>query len=307
MVIRGRFNGAWEITVNIIREYIMNTQRIILIIAIASAFSVGGCTGVINNCIDEKYVLDKQSGNGVIIFSTTSTGFGVPDGHVGYRPVGENKDLISYCKKKLDAGDRVQWYRDSMLDTGEGGSTQWDPCNNFYGGITLDRFLRPSRDGVFYVGPKERLTRETSSVEFASVSREAAAKLEEAWLLASVSREEVDAKITISMDKQVRGNLHTIELPAGTYEFYTCVGFLTPKFSWKFSVAPGEAKYIGNIDFRLRYSTEILRKSDVFKSDVYNKYLIGVTDMRQRDLALFEKKYPNIPVSDIVIDILKTE
>lgn len=98
------------------------------------------------------------------------------------------------------------------------------------------------------------------------------------------------------------GRLLSLRLPAGEYEFnawklmepspYGAKQYgSTQAFSYRFSVMPGEAVYLG----RLRLH---LNENDTHK--------ITVEDRREVDLATFRKKYPSLDAGVVGIGIVRT-
>lgn len=96
------------------------------------------------------------------------------------------------------------------------------------------------------------------------------------------------------------GRVASLRLPVGTYEFYawtvkdlpgqsggTEYGPRRP-FSYRFSVKPGQATYIGQLDLHL--------------SDGKTQK-ITVEDKRERDLALLEKKLPSIGATPVASEV----
>jgi len=96
--------------------------------------------------------------------------------------------------------------------------------------------------------------------------------------------------------KDYAGKLAVIALSPGTYEIYNFSGtsqhtaFSSPKkFSLKFKVTKNRVTYIGNTHFNVGKDT----------SDFV------VLDKRERDLALFKRKYPEVP-EDYIMEVLDT-
>ncbi|VAW73484.1 hypothetical protein MNBD_GAMMA10-1255, partial [hydrothermal vent metagenome] len=94
------------------------------------------------------------------------------------------------------------------------------------------------------------------------------------------------------------GRLVSIELPVGSYEIYQFEGisghsksYGKNEISVKFSVRENSVNYIGNIHFHVAE-----------KEIMYN-----VKNMFQRDIAYFQKKYPQFDKSDIITDLLQSE
>jgi len=178
--------------------------------------------------IKKDYLLNKQSGKGVIILSTTETGK-----HLFVKPY--------LCLRKIGekhGKELLMWDR-RFIDTNQDIAPLW-----------LD------------------------------------------WLAPNIP------------DQRAVGNLHAVELPAGSYEFYSwiataCYPNMTvtysPKeyFSWKFTVEAGVAKYFGNVNFHN------------IKVDFGHNIVTINDDMRQRDLKLVGERYPNLLIGEITTEILK--
>lgn len=107
------------------------------------------------------------------------------------------------------------------------------------------------------------------------------------------------------------GRLAVIEMPKGEYEFYAWHGRLggnytirsIKKFSKKFKIYSGKATYIGNIHF-------IMSRKET------GKYLLGmpvkklrfdieISNIQDRDLSLFYKKYPKIAAEKVQVKIIQ--
>ena len=93
------------------------------------------------------------------------------------------------------------------------------------------------------------------------------------------------------------GRLAFIEIPAGEYEFYKWILFLTgtkkiysQPFSVKFQILPGKATYLGNLHLDLREM---------------KYYSLSLRDESNRDLSLFYSKLPNVHTGHVVKSIGK--
>ena len=92
------------------------------------------------------------------------------------------------------------------------------------------------------------------------------------------------------------GKLVVIELPAGTYQMTSFVGMRADKqvcskqdMRIDFTVVPGKINYLGNIHFHVNKTN----------------FIYGGADERQRDISLFQKKYPQFRQTDIIMNLLR--
>lgn len=111
------------------------------------------------------------------------------------------------------------------------------------------------------------------------------------------------------------GRLVAVELPAGRHEFRQTVvnNALSGHYSMPFSVFAGKVTYLGNIDiqaeWRKRTGGDIA--AGIIVGAVFGFYGAGgsrveikstVRDMRERDLALLIKKFPNLQKEQLVVE-----
>lgn len=92
------------------------------------------------------------------------------------------------------------------------------------------------------------------------------------------------------------GRLSVIEMPPGTYEIHKISGVSryrsfesTDNFSLLFKVRKNSIRYIGNAHF--------------FVTD--RNYSFKTENQQDRDIKLFNKKYPSLKDKDILLDLLK--
>jgi hypothetical protein len=274
-----------------------NTQLIIIFaMIIAIQFLFGGCISnkppvctheFANIAIDANYVLDKRSGKGIIIFSTGPCKL---RGDLYFKP-----DGIPNFKSLLPWN---QGYYNDMPETSID--------------VLIDNFKEPIY-GKSHIYLNER------SGDFNDINSAELLSLRSDPQFSEFSRYYAMQGINLT-NMEYGGLLHVIVLPAGEYIFYRYYNqFTRPPLNytintpllWKFNVSPGEAKYLGYIKITVTEKKFVPKDSiDQFYISMGAKDISGflnVIDMSSRDLPIFEKKYPNIHVSEIKVDIIKTE
>lgn len=110
-----------------------------------------------------------------------------------------------------------------------------------------------------------------------------------------------------STEAEPCGRLAVIELQPGEYEFYSWEGgsssgpggmtmnVRSGPFSKRFRVLPGKAVYLGNLHFAVQGPVVPFGGS---------RYMMKISDLRERDLGLFYAKHPNITPDRVVVSIL---
>lgn len=109
--------------------------------------------------------------------------------------------------------------------------------------------------------------------------------------------------LDISNSGLTAGRLVVLRLLPGDYEIHSWelressltgeVEYSPPRdFSYRFSVRPGTASYIGRLNLHL---------------GPRNTQRVSLQDMRYEDLALFGKKYPLVPVETVSFDTSKPQ
>ena len=104
------------------------------------------------------------------------------------------------------------------------------------------------------------------------------------------------------------GELYLLELPVGNYEFYNysinistgvSEGEITAKnaFSMPFSVQAGKVKYVGEAKLK-----DVMGKN-AFGMSVPAGEIPSVSDQHVRDFATAKKKFPKLPLEQVVIDV----
>jgi hypothetical protein len=114
------------------------------------------------------------------------------------------------------------------------------------------------------------------------------------------------------------GRLAIIELPEGSYEFYSWHGYFRDYF-WldsrthtytvvedrrgfieRFEVIAGKAVYLGNLNLSIH-----IERAYFLGPVIDAPYNLKITDMCDRDLPLLYQKNPNITADKVVVDLLQ--
>jgi hypothetical protein len=104
------------------------------------------------------------------------------------------------------------------------------------------------------------------------------------------------------------GRLFVLDLPPGEYAIRSFrfshnsrVYTARPGFSLRFTVSAGMATYAGEMN------VEFFMLENMIGSGVVDDYTVKVKDSRDRDFGIVAKSYPNIPLQDVRVDVLRAQ